>query len=134
MRTFALLLFALCALSSAHARDLPNVGSTAMVGGFDTPVHMELSKAFLERAAAEQEVAAHKLPYSNPFTGMCQPNEMKVSISGIPGRALCFAPSLEDLNFSSAPRSTLSVSPHCPLIPHPIHPVAQARSAWHSPR
>lgn len=85
MRTFAFLVVALCALSSAHARDLPVGGATAYVGGFNTPVEMSLSPAFLARAEAAA-VSAHKLPYSNPFTGMCQPDEMKVSITGIPGR------------------------------------------------
>eukprot|EP00740_Mantoniella_antarctica_P006771 CAMPEP_0181363396 /NCGR_PEP_ID=MMETSP1106-20121128/8697_1 /TAXON_ID=81844 /ORGANISM="Mantoniella antarctica, Strain SL-175" /LENGTH=174 /DNA_ID=CAMNT_0023477773 /DNA_START=107 /DNA_END=631 /DNA_ORIENTATION=+ len=82
MRTYALVVVALCALSAAgvHARELPT--RQAMVGGFDVPVEVALSAAFLARA----EVAAgHKLPYSNPFTGMCQPTEMKVSISGVPG-------------------------------------------------
>ena len=52
------------------------------MGGFGAPVEMKLSASFLASAAAG---AAHKLPYSNPFTGMCQATEMKVSITGIPG-------------------------------------------------
>lgn len=91
MRTFAFLVVALCALSSAHARDLPVDGSTAHVGGFNTPVEMSLTPAFLARAEAAA-VTAHKLPYSNPFTGMCQSDETKVSIAGIPGMdALSFS-------------------------------------------
>lgn len=85
MRTSTLLVVALCAIYSAHARDLPSGEATAYVGGFSTPVEMALSPAFLARAGAAA-VSAHKLPYSNPFTGMCQPDEMKVSITGIPGR------------------------------------------------
>ena len=90
MKTFALVAVALCALSSAaHARDLPSPAddaTAAYVGGFNTPVEMVLSKSFLAKAEAAA-AAAHKLPYSNPFTGMCQPSEMKVSIGGIPGKA-----------------------------------------------
>lgn len=88
MKTFAFLVVALCALSSAHARDLKaaeGVDNTAFVGGYNTPVEMVLSKSFLAKAEAAA-VSAHKLPYSNPFTGMCMPSEMKVSISGIPGK------------------------------------------------
>ena len=88
MKTFAFLLVALCALSSAHARDLKaaeGVDNTAYVGGYNTPVETVLSKSFLAKAEAAA-FAAHKLPYSNPFTGMCMPGEMKVSISGIPGK------------------------------------------------
>ena len=69
MRTFALVAVALCALAaSAHARENPT-DSSAFVGGFNTPVEMTLSKSFLDKAQAAA-AATHKLPYSNPFTGM----------------------------------------------------------------
>lgn len=90
MRCIALLV-ALCALTAAHARDAPDATTHALqiarvaVEQEDTPtLEVQLSDAFVARAKAE---AAHKLPYSNPFTGTCMPDEMKVSIGGIPGGA-----------------------------------------------
>ena len=125
MKTFALVVVALCALSSAaHARDLPSSAdaTAAYVGGFNTPVETVLSKSFLAKAEAAA-TATHKLPYSNPFTGMCQPSEMKVSISGIPGKAEKTLPPVDPAPIPS----TTAENNFFLFFPPPLHPILHHR-------
>ena len=58
---------------------VPLAAQSVPEGGFHV---MELTPEFLFDAEA---MAGHKLPYGNPNTGACMPDEQKVSIQGLPG-------------------------------------------------
>ena len=83
---YAILLFALIgalACGAHAARETPEAvplaAQSVPEGGFHV---MELTPEFLFDAEA---MAGHKLPYGNPNSGACMPDEQKVSIQGLPG-------------------------------------------------